>query len=175
MRLVLLLSVLLTAPIAAAQEKRLPKELLSGALRRAECTVSMDEASRSLVLAGKLPGGRQLLAATCWHGAYSYGSLLFVLNPKRPREARLLRFKVPDDANTLVERVDLPSPDYDAKSGVLHSLQRRNFGDCGTAGEWRWNGKNFELLRYWNKHTCDGETFDLDSKDKRWLVYPPKR
>ena len=76
MRLIFVMAVMLTASNAAVADK-LPKKLLSDALRAAQCTVGLDEALRRSTIAGKLPGGMQLLAATCWHGAYSYGCLLY--------------------------------------------------------------------------------------------------
>jgi hypothetical protein len=50
-------------------------------------------------------------------------------------------------------------------------MKGRGPGDCGSAGEWAWTGREFKMTGYWDKPNCDGEEFD---RDERYRVFPPR-
>jgi hypothetical protein len=173
MRLILVLLVALFAQSVTAQQKvQLPKALVEDAFKKAECEVELDEAIKDLETTGELSGGLHLVEVPCWRAAYNFGSILFALDPAAPEKARLLSLQRPEK-NKLASTYQLSAPDYNGKTKILGSFHKgRGVGDCGSSGEWRWNGKDFELKRYWNKDQCDGQVFDTETQSKRYLVYP---
>lgn len=177
MRLILILLVALFAQPAFAQQKvQLSKALVEDAFKKAECEVELDEAIKDLETAGELSGGLKLVEVYCWRAAYNFGSILFTLDPAAPEKARLLSFQTLGAKNNLISTYQLSSPGYDEKTKILSSFHKgRGVGDCGSSGEWRWNGKDFELKRYWNKDECDGQPFDVEEQPARYLVYPPRK
>jgi hypothetical protein len=177
MRLFAVLGFLLVSVSAHAQQTiTLPKSLVADAFKKADCDVEIDEVIKALEFAGDLTAGLKLVEVPCWRAAYNFGSILFMVNPKDPSKARLLRFRTLGENNKLVDTYQLSSPSYDQKTKKLGSAHKgRGAGDCGSVGEWRWYGNDFVLTRYWNKDDCDGEPFfDEDPTDK-YLVYPPKQ
>lgn len=112
----------------------------------------------------------------CEHGPYNVAMILFAFDPAQPAAARLLRFPAPDENRKEEwQQYRLTFPEYDPKAKRLHSFHKsRGLGDCGSAGEWRWTGKEFRLNGYWITKNCDGRLFDA-SKLNRWRVFPPKR
>lgn len=167
---------LLTIAFAEAQTIRLPEPFLKQALDKAECDIEFEEANKEFEFAGVLGGPLKLLEVPCWRAAYNFGSIFFAIDPARAQDARLLQFQRPDEKNQLALTYQLSNAAYDEAKKVLSSFHKgRGVGDCGTAGNWRWNGKEFVLMHYWNKNSCDGEPFfdDLDPPNK-FLVYPPK-
>ena len=177
MRLIAILLVLLFAQSALAQQKvQLPKGLVEDAFKKAECELDLDEAIKDLETSGELSGGLHVVEVYCWRAAYNFGSILFALDPAAPEKARLLSFRTLGAKNNLISTFQLSSPGYNEKTKTLSSSHKgRGVGDCGTSGEWRWNGKDFELKRYWNKDKCDGQVFDVDEDPTRYLVYPPRK
>jgi hypothetical protein len=173
MRAVAILLVLFFAQSVAAQQKvQLPKALVEDAFKKGECEVELGEAIKDLETSGELSGGLHLVDVPCWRAAYNFGSILFALDSSAPEKARLLSFQRPEK-NKLTSTYQLSSPGYDEKTKILSSFHKgRGVGDCGSSGEWRWNGNDFELKRYWNKDKCDGQAFDVETQPKRYLVYP---
>jgi hypothetical protein len=162
--------------VAAQQKVELPKALVEDAFKKAECELDLDEALGNAESVGELSDGLRLVEVYCWRAAYNSGSILFALDPAAPDKPRLLSFRTLGAKNNLISTFQLSSPGYDEKTKILNSFHKgRGVGDCGTAGEWRWNGKDFELKRYWNKDKCDGQVFDVDEHPARYLVYPPRK
>jgi hypothetical protein len=162
--------------VAAQQKVVLPKALVEDAFKKAECELDLDEALGNAESVGELSDGLRLVEVYCWRAAYNSGSILFALDPAAPDKPRLLSFRTLGAKNNLISTFQLSSPGYDEKTKILNSFHKgRGVGDCGTAGEWRWNGKDFELKRYWNKDKCDGQVFDVDEHPARYLVYPPRK
>jgi hypothetical protein len=177
MRFILILLAACLAQSVSAQEKvQLPKALVEDAFKKAECEVELDEAIRDLESAGELSGGLKLVEVACWRAAYNFGSILFALDSAAPEKARLLEFRTLGEKNKLISTHQLSSPGYNEKTKILSSFHKgRGVGDCGSSGEWRWTGKDFELKRYWNKDKCDGQPFEVDEQPTRYLVYPPRK
>ncbi len=176
MRLIAVLFALVFAQSTFAQQKvQLPKTLVEDAFKKAECEVELDEAIKDLETTGELSSGLHLVEVPCWRAAYNFGSILFALDPAAPERARLLNFQRPEK-NKLTSTYQLSSPGYDEKTRRLNSFHKgRGVGDCGSSGEWRWNGRDFELKRYWNKDKCDGRPFDVETQPARYLVYPVRK
>lgn len=176
MRAFLALGLFLMASAAQAQKVSLPRPLVTEAFKKADCSVEIDEAIKDLEFTGDLSAGLKLVEVPCWRAAYNFGSILFAVNAKNPTQVRLLRFKTLGEGGKLIDTYQLSSPFYDEKTKKLGSAHKgRGVGDCGSVGEWRWNGKDFTLTRYWNKDDCDGEPFDTEELPDRWLVYPAKQ
>jgi hypothetical protein len=177
MRLLAIVIFCLFASSALAQQKVvLPRALVADAFKKAECDVGLDEALKDLEAAGDLSDGLKLVEVSCWRAAYNFGSILFAFEPSAPDKARLLSIRTLGEKNKLISTYQLSSPSYDEKTKTLSSFHKgRGVGDCGSSGEWRWNGKDFELKRYWNKDECDGQPFDVEEQPARWLVYPPRK
>jgi hypothetical protein len=160
-----------------AQTVQLPKPVVAAAFVKAECDNEIDEVNKELEFAGALSGRLKLLEVSCWRAAYNFGSIFFAVDPENLAGARLLQFQTLGEGNRLVPTHQLSNPAYDEKKKVLESFHKgRGIGDCGTAANWRWNGKDFALVRYWSKDDCDGEPFfdDLEPNSK-YLVYPPRQ
>jgi hypothetical protein len=177
MRLVAAFVLILFSLTAQAQTIKLPGALLKQAFEKAECDIEFDEINKELEFAGQLSGRLKLLEVYCWRAAYNFGSIFFAVDPANLAGAMLLEFQTPGEAGDLVRTHQLSNPAYDEKKKVISSFHKgRGVGDCGTAGNWRWNGKEFVLTRYWHKDNCDGEPFfdELDPLNK-YLVYPPKQ
>jgi hypothetical protein len=177
MRLIAILFFCLFAQGVLAQQKvTLPKALVEDAFKRAECEIDLDEALEKAEAIGELGGGLKLVEVYCWRAAYNSGSILFALDPAALDRTRHLTFRSYGAKDKSVVVYQLSSPGYDGKNKTLSSFHKgRGVGDCGTSGRWRWNGKDFELRRYWNKDKCDGQVFDVDEYPNRFLVYPPRR
>ncbi|MCW5680844.1 MAG: DUF1176 domain-containing protein [Xanthobacteraceae bacterium] len=163
-----LLLLLMAAPLAA-QNITLPSDVVASARKQAECEVNDEE--KDIEPAGALGSGLVLVEVPCWRAAYNFGSILFAVDPKDLSKARLLRFRTLGAKRKLIDTYQLSSPGYDEKQKILNSFHKgRGLGDCGTSGEWRWDGKDFVLTRYWHKEDCDGQSFDGD--EARYQVYP---
>ena len=72
-------------------------------------------------------------------------------------------------------RHSVTAPEFNAKEKTLTSLHKgRGPGDCGSAGEWKWNGRDFLLQKYWLKVDCNGKRFDPKRRPNEWLVFPKR-
>jgi len=162
---------------AQAQTFSLPKAVAEDAYQKAECDNELDEKNKDLEFAGDLGRGLKLVELSCWSAAYNFGSIFFAVDPAKIAGARLLQFQTMGEGNKLVQTYQLSNPAYDEKKKVMESFHKgRGIGDCGTAANWRWNGKDFVLVRYWSKDDCDGEPFfDELEPISKYLIYPPKR
>ena len=137
--------------------------------KQAECSVELkDEKERD---GEDLGNGLKLVEVTCWRAAYQAGSILFAVDPKKPDEARLLRFQT-WNGKKFEPAFSLTDPSYDPKTKKLTSAHKgRGVGDCGSIGNWAWSGSEFKMTAYWNKDKCDGKEFDTA---KRWQVFPKR-
>ncbi|MEH6436189.1 DUF1176 domain-containing protein [Massilia sp. DD77] len=116
------------APRAAGKEER--RQLLAS-LRRFEgddCGDLAIVASEGLdVMVTPLSGGKQLVSARCWMGAYNVGEGYWVTNPKPPYDPVL---------------VTASGSDYD-KGRISAAHKGRGLGDCWGSDEWVWDGRRF--------------------------------
>lgn len=170
-----LLALVAAAYCARAAETPVPRSVIEAAFKTADCGLELKEALDSIQRPQDLGAGLRLLQVKCEHGPYNVTSILIAFDSKRPRTARLLRFRIVDEKRQLAWQYSLTFAEYDPKSRRLRSFHKsRGLGDCGSAGSWRWTGKEFKLERYWIKADCDAEVFDDNLKDE-WRVFPPRR
>jgi hypothetical protein len=50
-------------------------------------------------------------------------------------------------------------------------IKDRGVNDCGSIGNWKWSGTEFELQAYWVKPDCDGEAL---VPDDQYQVFPKR-
>lgn len=170
--LAVLAAVALAQNARAADPIKIPFPIVQAAFKQAKCSIDLQDEERTEV--EELGGGLKLVEIYCWRAAYQAGSIFLAVDPKAPNDARLLRFSEwIRERNSLRTVAALSNPGFDAATKVMSAGHKgRGVGDCGTAGEWKWTGAGFRLLRYWVKDNCDGEPFD---NDKKWQIYPPRR
>jgi hypothetical protein len=162
----LTMSVLLLCGSAAiAQDISLPRATLEDGFKKAECTVDFEGAAKEAE-SFDLGGGKKLFLVNCWSAAYQSGSIAFVADASR---ARLQTFQT-FDGKRFKPFASLSGGDYDPDKKTLNSFYKgRGIGDCGSMGEWKWNGAEFKMSAYFYKAKCDGQSFD---GGKRWQVFP---
>ncbi len=164
--------VVLLMPLAAAAQTPAPRATIAAGLRTAACSVKLEEAMKEIGDVEDLGNGLKFVTVPCWKAAYNFGYILYAYDPKKPNSARLLRFQV-WDKTALKWQYALGLPSYDADTKRLRSFYKgRGIGDCGSAGAWLWNGKEFALESYWLKVDCDGDLFDPEEVPDKWRVFP---
>ncbi len=165
--------VVLSGVARAADPITIPFKVIEDGFKKAECT-NDDLKDEERTEVEDLGGGLRLVEIYCWRAAYQSGSIFFVVDPKAPEKARLVRFNVwSTKAKKLTPAYSLSNPGYNAETKVLGMAHKgRGVGDCGEIGQWKWNGTDFVLTGYWDKPNCDGKEFD---EGRRWQVYPPRR
>jgi hypothetical protein len=160
---------------AAAQF--IPQEVIQAGLVEADCDLPDDGEDRFFeageqIDAGALGGGLELVAVSCWGAAYNFGHILFAVDPSAPAKARLLRVEnpLPPSAEDGVTGYTVTNFEYDPETKMLGEFAKgRGLGDCGSIGNWLWDGENFKLTGYWEKEECDGEVLEPDEK---YRIYP---
>jgi len=106
-------------------------------------------------------GERTLVKLQCYGGAYNFGSSWFLLDQRGALTP--LSFPIPnDDGGAMGSSTDLVNADFDPNSGRLSSFNKgRGMGDCGSFGEWLWDGNAFQLASYRSMGDCRGVSSDL--------------
>ena len=168
----LLIAVCAVSPAAA--ELAVPRNIVEAGLKAADCTVNYEQATERLDQPHALGDGQSLQEILCHRDEYQYSGIFFVYPETAPETARALVFSFPK-IRGFESRHSLTAPEFDAKEKMLTSLNRgRKNSVCGSAGEWKWNGRDFLLSRYWLKVDCNKGRFDPKRRPKEWLVYPKK-
>jgi hypothetical protein len=156
---------------AQAQQLEIPRPVLEQAFQTADCQVPVEEAIKEPERHA-LGNDQQLIAVSCWTAAYNFGSVFFVMPANEPAAARLLRFRVLEERKWVMRNA-VSGATFDPKTGLLRSYHKgRGLGDCGTAGEWKWDGNEFVLQRYWSKDKCDGRAFEPLERPRAYLIFP---
>jgi hypothetical protein len=177
-----MLAVLATLAVSGASASAapagppIPRNVITAAMKKADCSLPLKDALEGIDVS-TLDAALKLVEVPCWRAAYQAGSILFVLDPKAPAKARLLSFQH-WNGKTIGPTLNLTMPSFEEATKTLASFNKgRGLGDCGTIGEWHWEGTDFKLTGVWVKNDCDGEPFDeADDKDKeKWRIYPPKQ
>ncbi|HWS28078.1 MAG TPA: DUF1176 domain-containing protein [Xanthomonadales bacterium] len=104
---------------------------------------------------------RALVKLLCYRGAYNFGSSWFLVDGD---VITPLAFPLPAESGgaAMDSTTDLVNADFAAGSGQLSSFNRgRGIGDCGSSGQWRWDGQRFQLERYSLMGDCRGVAPDL--------------
>jgi hypothetical protein len=174
-RIVFVSMIALTAWASSARaEPVISKNVIEAALKAADCSATYEEATARLDPPHELGEGQQLQEVLCWRAAYQYAGIFFAYDSASPGNARLLSFRFPQ-ARGYESRSSVTSPEVDDKEKTLTSFHKgRGPGDCGSAGEWKWNGRDFLLQRYWLKVDCNGKRFDPKRRPAEWLIFPKK-
>lgn len=160
---------------SAWAETAIPKSVIEAGLKTADCSVTYEEATEHLDPPHELGEGQMLQEILCWRAAYQYAGIFFAYNSASPEAARLLSFRFPQ-ARGYESRSSVTSPEVSDKEKTLASFHKgRGPGDCGSAGEWKWNGRDFLLQRYWLKVDCNGKRFDPKRRPKEWLIFPKSK
>ncbi|MCX5496303.1 DUF1176 domain-containing protein [Kaistia dalseonensis] len=132
------------APSAPAQKKLLGED----------CTGAVGDSPIDPII-GRLDAHRVLYGLFCDAGAYNYDYSFFVATDGGPLKPISLDVPAPiqDDASS----GSLVNPDFDAKTLQLSSFAKgRGIGDCGSIGEWVWDGSVFRMLSYQALDDCNG-------------------
>jgi hypothetical protein len=155
-------------------ETAIPKSVIEAGLKSADCSVTYEQATERLDPPHDFEGGERVQEILCWRAAYQYAGIFFAYAENAPEQARLLSFRFPQ-ARGYESRSSVTSPEINDKEKTLSSFHKgRGPGDCGSAGEWKWNGRDFLLQRYWLKVDCNGKRFDPKRRPKEWLIFPKK-
>lgn len=104
---------------------------------------------------------RALVKVLCYGGAYNFGSSWFLVDGDTITP---LAFPIPAENGgaTMDTTTDLVNADLAAGTGQLNSFSKgRGIGDCGSSGQWRWDGQRFQLASYAMMGDCRGVTSDL--------------
>ncbi len=103
---------------------------------------------------------RTLVKLICYRGAYNFGSSWFLVDSKA---ATPLTFPIPagDRGTGIDTTTDLVNAELAANGSLSSFSKGRGIGDCGSTGQWRWNGQAFQLARYALMGDCRGVTPDL--------------
>jgi hypothetical protein len=118
------------------------------------CDVDREERPEVTAL-GRLTADLVLVQAFCLRGAYNY-SYRYLLWNDRTGRLTPVAFPVPEGVEN-AEAGILTNPDFDATSlSISQFAKGRGLGDCGTASEWRWDGRAFRIVRYQTMPRCQG-------------------
>lgn len=165
---------LVVSVASAAAELAVPRAAVEAGLKTADCAATYEQATEHLDAPHDLGDGQKLQEILCWKAAYQYAGIFFAYDEVAPERARLLAFRFPQ-IRGYESRHSVTAPEFSAKEKTLTSLHKgRGPGDCGSAGEWKWNGRDFLLQKYWLKVDCNGKRFDPKRRPKEWLVFPKK-
>jgi hypothetical protein len=148
-------------PGAAPQDKTFPKAVL--AKGRAACGKDdpNPEAGEINALSGNLLG--YWFECRAMSGAYNSWSALFIAPRDKPEAARLVQLPYPrgEVANEGIEKHLIVNAGFDEKTLKLTMFSKsRGPGDCGSAAEWVFDGKEFRLTRYQAMPICAGLVSD---------------
>jgi hypothetical protein len=92
-------------------------------------------------------------------GAYNSWSGLLIAPRDKPEAARVVQLPYPpgEVAISGIAKHLVVNGGFDEKTMSLTMFGKsRGPGDCGTSGEWVWDGKDFRLTRYQSMLTCGG-------------------
>jgi Protein of unknown function (DUF1176) len=150
---------------AMAQEPTLPRASFEADFKRLDCFVEINDALRDQQ-SFDVDGGKKLVLVPCLRGAYQSSSIVYVLEGAT---ARLLTFRA-WDGKRFKPTEFMTEAEFDPVAKAMSSFAKgRGIGDCGSLGQWKWNGAEFKLAKYFHKEKCDGRIF---AGQRRWQVFP---
>ncbi|MGH6800995.1 MAG: DUF1176 domain-containing protein [Methylocella sp.] len=162
------------APVAAA-DTPIPQSLIEQGLKNSDCAATYEQATEHLDPPHDLGEGKLLQEFLCRKEDYQYSGILFAYDEAQPGNARLQVFSFPK-IRGFESKHSLTSPEFDAKEKMMTSFDKgRKNSVCGSAGEWKWSGREFVLTRYWLKVDCNRGRFDPKRRPDEWLIYPKKK
>jgi hypothetical protein len=92
-------------------------------------------------------------------GAYNAWSGLLIAPRDKPDAVRVVRLPYPagEAAVAGIDKHLVVNAGFDSKTATLTMFGKgRGPGDCGSLGEWVWDGKDFRLTRYQSMPKCAG-------------------
>jgi hypothetical protein len=107
------------------------------------------------------PGGKRLVAVTCYLGAYQWTTRFYLVDPSR--DATALSFHIYHDPGSGIptpirEKEILGVPLFTPKTGRLTVFDKaRGVGDCGIYSTFRLSGARFVPVETRAKTACDGK------------------
>ena len=148
-------------PDAALADKTFPKAVLA----KGRTICGPDEPTPEPGEINALSGGLVLYWFTCRQlsGAYNFWSGIMIAPRGAPQAARIVQLPYPpgEATGTAVERRLLVNAGLDEKTLTISMFSKgRGIGDCGAAGEWAFDGKEFRLTRYQSMPVCGGLVSD---------------
>lgn len=113
--------------------------------------------------AWRLDGEHQLLAISCYSGAYNFTAYWYLIG--RDGKATPLAFhEASDEVDGEGEINALVNGDFDPGRATLSAFYKgRGIGDCGEISEWVWNGRSLELA---------SRLFMTDCRLVPWSLWP---
>ncbi len=106
----------------------------------------------------RLDGGKIACAVPCFAGAYNLFDFVYLVDARKGRVIRRLRFPEVDENGRMSSTDMIVSPRFNSRSRTITAFDRgRGLGDCGEKYRWRWNGKAFTLQEQRRKNSCDGK------------------
>jgi len=139
----------------------LPKTYPAAIIARGKSVCGKDETKPEPGGADRLSGNLVLYWFNCrdMSGAYNLWSGLLIAPRDKPEQARRVQLPYPP-GEVAVSGIDnhlVVNAGFDEKTMSLSIFGKgRGPGDCGSLGEWVWDGKDFRLTRYQSMPKCAG-------------------
>jgi|GEM_PF-2598425 len=134
---------------------QIPVDLLDRRADDPECRPLADIANGRDFIVAPLGGGSLLYVLPCDSFAYNFSSKVYV---EREDAFTPVYFAEFSEMTGWTGTSVLFGADFDQESQTLTSFYKgRGLGDCGSTGQWRWDGANFVMVEFRAKDSCDGE------------------
>ncbi len=149
------------APGAAPTEKTFPKAVLAKGRTICGADDPHPEPGDINALSGNLLAYR--FECRAMNGAYNAWNGLVIAPRDKPEAARVVQLPYPPGEVAIegIEKHLLVNAGFDEKTlAVTMFAKSRGPGDCGSSGEWVFDGKEFRLTRYQAMPTCGGLVSD---------------
>lgn len=146
---------------AKAAGAPLPKAIPPAILAKGKTICGADDPTPEAGEPDRLSGNLVLYWFNCraMSGAYNAWSALMIAPRDKPEAARVVRLPYPPGEVAIagIEEHLVVNASFDQKSMTLTMFGKsRGPGDCGTSGEWVWDGKEFRLAAYRTMPKCAG-------------------
>lgn len=146
------------APSTAEVEQKLPATILDLA-KEGDCANSPESIEP---IDADLGDGKRLYGALCGSGAYNFAAQFWIL--AKDVDPVAASFPLPPSLTASADEGGDPegsgilvNPFFDEKTMSVHSFAKgRGIGDCGSEGEWIWDGTAFRLSSYALMIECEG-------------------
>jgi hypothetical protein len=150
---------------AKADGAKPPKAVPPAILAKGKTICGADDPKPEAGEPDRLSGGLVLYWFNCraMSGAYNSWSGLMIAPRDKPDAARVVRLPYPpgETADDGIAKHLVVNANFDEKTMTLSTFGKsRGPGDCGTAGEWVYDGKDFRLTAYRAKPKCGGVLSD---------------
>jgi hypothetical protein len=146
---------------AKAEGAKPPKAVPPAILAKGKTTCGADDPKPEAGEPDRLSGNLVLYWFNCraMSGAYNSWSALMIAPRDKPDAARLVRLPYPPGEVAVdgIEKHLVVNAGFDEKTMTLSMFGKsRGPGDCGTSGEWVWDGREFRLTAFRTMPKCAG-------------------